>query len=652
MTTITNPQQPNKRQKRIQRAIYQGLQKWGAAGLHLTNSEKEKPGHEIRQQQEILTSIPRRMISTSPTSEISLPVVQPLRFKTSRLKAVGRLVVWFSMITRFVVGTLWDQVRRRDSEARRAVRLRETFEKVGGTVVKFGQQMAMRIDLLPWAYTVELAKMLDRIPPFKLDRAIEAIERSTGRKWQDTFAVFDPKPIGSASVACVYQAQLKNGTKVAVKVRRPGIGELFMADFKAFEWILNLAEFLTIVRPGYTQNIREEFQSTLLDELDFIQEARFQDMFRRNAKKTGKRFFTAPKIFFEYCSQEVVVEEYTSGIWLWEVMAGVEQQNPDALARMRELNIDPKKVAQRLLWVNYWGMQENLIFHADPHPANVIIRRNSRLTFIDFGSCGSFNREQRAGLELTAVASGRNDAEGMARGTMKLFEPLPPLDIKALFQEAEAEYNRVLTIFKSKQEHTEWWERTSVRQWMSFFKFSRENNIPVTIHTLRMIRATLLYDTVAVRICKEVDRFEEYLNFRKFREKQAKKRVSSKINSQLIHGVDDSIFLKLEEVAKTSEKLMYRAQDMLGSPLFNFSSLVGKWVYAVSMGIKLLGRVLLVTLMGMFITAGIQLAEGMPVHFLGIWSSLITNGIFQVIIIVLIIANVRHILFRLRDQEV
>ena len=652
MTTITNPQQPNKRQKRIQRAIYQGLQKWGAAGLHLTNSEKEKSGHEIHQQQEILTSIPRRMISTSPTSEISLPVVQPLRFKTSRLKAVGRLVVWFSMITRFVVGTLWDQVRRRDSEARRAVRLRETFEKVGGTVVKFGQQMAMRIDLLPWAYTVELAKMLDRIPPFKLDRAIEAIERSTGRKWQDIFAVFDPKPIGSASVACVYQARLKNGTKVAVKVRRPGIGELFMADFKAFEWILNLAEFLTIVRPGYTQNIREEFQSTLLDELDFIQEARFQDMFRRNAKKTGKRFFTAPKIFFEYCSQEVVVEEYTSGIWLWEVMAGVEQQNPDALARMRELNIDPKKVAQRLLWVNYWGMQENLIFHADPHPANVIIRRNSRLTFIDFGSCGSFNREQRAGLELTAVASGRNDAEGMARGTMKLFEPLPPLDIKALFQEAEAEYNRVLTIFKSKQEHTEWWERTSVRQWMSFFKFSRENNIPVTIHTLRMIRATLLYDTVAVRICKEVDRFEEYLNFRKFREKQAKKRVSSKINSQLIHGVDDSIFLKLEEVAKTSEKLMYRAQDMLGSPLFNFSSLVGKWVYAVSMGIKLLGRVLLVTLMGMFITAGIQLAEGMPVHFLGIWSSLITNGIFQVIIIVLIIANVRHILFRLRDQEV
>jgi len=486
------------------------------------------------------------------------------------------------MILSFVIGTLWDRLWRRDSESRRAVRLRRTFERVGGTFIKFGQQMAMRIDLLPWAYTVELAKMLDNIPPFPVEQALEIIEDSTGQKWQDIFAIFDPEPIGSASIACVYQAQLKSGDSVAVKVRRPKIGELFMADFKAFDWLLDMAEFLTIVRPGYTQNLRHEFQTTLLEELDFIQEVRFQDMFRRNARKTGKRFFTAPKLYFEYCNQEVITQAYTSGMWMYEIMAGMEQQNPQALSRMRELNIDPKKVAQRLLWVNYWGMQENLFFHADPHPANVIVRQNSKLTFIDFGSCGSFNREQREGLELTAVASGQNDAEGMARGTLKLFEPLPPLDIKDLFQEAEAEYMRVLTVFKSKQEHTEWWERTSVRQWMSFFKFSRENNIPVTIHTLRMIRATLLYDTVAVRICKEVDRFEEYLKFRKFREKQAKKRVTKKLRKQARDGLDDSVFLRVEEIGKTGEKLMYRTRNMLGSPIYNFSSLIGKWVFTLS----------------------------------------------------------------------
>ncbi len=533
----------SKIRKRVQRAIKNGLKDWqvvraksgiGENGPAAQASEGNDTND--RGPEDVIASIPRREISSQAVSDVTLPVVQALTFKTSRIRALGRLFIWLSLILYFFGGNFWDRLRRRGSEARRAVRLRRAFERAGGTFIKFGQQMSMRIDMLPWAYTVELSKMLDQVPPFPLEQALEIIERTSGQAWQDIFAIFDPDPIGSASIANVYQAILKNGDQVAVKVRRPGIGELFMADFKVFDWFLDLTEFLTLVRPGYTQNIRRELQTTLLEELDFVQEARFQDMFRRSAKKTGKGFFTTPRIYFEYSSQEMIVQKYTTGIWLWEIMAGVEQKNLEALSRMHELNIDPQKVAQRLLWVNYWGMQENLIFHADPHPANVIVRRNSKLTFIDFGSCGSFNREQRLGLELTAMASGQNDAEGMARGTLKLFEPLPPLDVKELFQEAEAEYTRVLTIFKSKQEHTEWWERTSVRQWMSFFKFSRDHNIPVAIHTLRMIRATLLYDTVAVRICKEVDRFEEYLRFRKYREKQAKKRVTKNIEKQFKRG--------------------------------------------------------------------------------------------------------------------
>ncbi len=648
-----------KTRKRVHQAIKKGVKNWyavqndSAIGKNGPGAQRTKgTDSNERGRADVISSLPRREISPQKVSDLSLPIVQTLSFKTSRIRALGRLFIWLSMIIFFMGGNLWDRLRRRDSEARRAVRLRRAFERAGGTFIKFGQQMAMRIDMLPWAYTVELSKMLDRVPPFPLEQALEIIERTTGKPWEDVFAVFDPNPIGAASVANVYQAILKDGEKVAVKVRRPGIGELFMADFKVFDWLLDLAEFLTLVRPGYTQNIRREFQTTLLEELDFVQEARFQDMFRRSARKTGKRFFTAPRIYFEYSSQEVIVQRYTSGIWLWEIMAGVEQKNLQALSRMRELNIDPHKVAQRLLWVNYWGMQENLFFHADPHPANVIVRRNSKLTFIDFGSCGSFNREQRLGLELTAMASGENDAEGMARGTLKLFEPLPPLDVKELFQEAEAEYTRVLTIFKSKQEHTQWWERTSVRQWMSFFKFSRDHNIPVTIHTLRMIRATLLYDTVAVRMSKEVDRFDEYLRFRKYREKQAKKRVIKNVENQFKRGLDDTLFLRLEEVAKTGEKLLYRTQSFLGSPMFNFSSLVGKWVFTTSMLIKLIGRVMLITLLGASVMAGIHLLRGFDLQLRNILQEVLSNRLYLILLVILLITNTRHILFRLRDQEI
>lgn len=659
MNISDKPKNQKKRNKRVQLAINAGLENWNAKRGHSaiaknTNNSKFSGGKEPKRRslEEVLTSIPRRDIAIPQVEHEALPTWQDPEFKTSRIKAIQRLFAWILFILFFLGGNLWDRLRGKDSEARRAVRLRRAFEKAGGTFIKFGQQMAMRIDLLPWAYTVELSKMFDNIPPFPLEQAIETIERSIDQKWQEIFTVFDPEPIGSASIACVYQAILKTGEKVAVKVRRPKIGELFMADFKASDWLLDLAEFLTIFRPGFTDNIRKEFKSILLEELDFIQEARFQEMFRRNAKKSGKTFFTAPKLFHQYCSQEVIVQEFTEGIWLYEIMAGVEQHNTKALSRMRELNISPKKVSKRLLWVNYWGMQENLFFHADPHPANVIVSKNSKLTFVDFGSCGSLNREQRAGLELTAMASGQNDAEGMARGTLKLFEPLPPLDAKELFQEAEAEYTRVLTIFKSKQEHTEWWERTSVKQWMSFFKFSRKNNIAVTLHALRMIRATLLYDTVAVRICKEVDRFEEYLQFKKFRERKAKERVTKNIKNQTEHGLDDSIFLWFEEAANMSKKLMFRTQNMLDSPIFNFSSLIGKWVFATSLAIKFFGQVLLVSFLGGSITAITQYISGQTFQLIEVLNLLIASRIYQGIILTLIITNIRHISFRLGDHEV
>jgi predicted unusual protein kinase regulating ubiquinone biosynthesis (AarF/ABC1/UbiB family) len=638
-----------------QRAIENGISHWkeksnGRPPIRTISIQTEEAPRD--RSEEILTSIPRRMFNPQIADQIYLPLVELPPFRTNIFRAAGRLFVWVSMIASFLFGTAADRVMRRDSEARRAVRLRRIVEKAGGTIIKFGQQMSMRIDFLPWVYTVELSKMLDQVPAFPLEEAIEVIERTTGKKWQDIFAVFDPEPIGSASVANVYQAILKNGDKVAVKVRRPGIGELFMADFKVLGWLLDLAEFLTILRPGYTQNLRKEFQTTLLEELDFIQEARYQDMFRRSAKKTGKRFFTAPRIYFEFSNQEVIVQEFTSGIWLWEIMAGVEQKNPEALRLMRELNIDTKKVAQRLLWVNYWGMQENLIFHADPHPANVIVSRNSKLTFIDFGSCGSFNRDQRNGLELVAVSSAQNDAEGMARGTLKLFEPLPPLDVNDVFQEVEAEFTRVLTIFRSRNRYSEWWERTSVLQWMSFFKYSREHNIPVALHTLRMIRATLLYDTVAVRIHNDIDRFAEYLRFKKFREQQAKKRVTKMVRRQFKRGLDDAVFLRLEEVANVTDKMMYRLQNALGSPLFTFSSLVGKWVFVGSMVIKLIGRIFMYSLIAALVLTGIYKLNGLTTDLLE--NLLVTARYpgFQVFIGLVIIINIRNILYRLRDQEI
>src|SRR5687768_1202191 len=202
----------------------------------------------------VLQPIPRREQSTPPDErKLWIPLVESAAIKISSGRSLRRLLTWLWVILRIWLGDFFDKVLRKDSPARSAVRFRKALERAGGTFVKLGQQLAMRVDLLPWDYCVELSKMLDRMAPFPVEEALQEVERTLKRPWQDVFAVFDPAPVGSASLACVYQAILKDGAKVVVKVRRPGIRELFVADLQVLDWLSRMAEFLTIIRPGFTR---------------------------------------------------------------------------------------------------------------------------------------------------------------------------------------------------------------------------------------------------------------------------------------------------------------------------------------------------------------------------------------------------------------
>src|SRR5205085_2193950 len=125
---------------------------------------------------------------------------------------------------------------------------------------------------------------------------------------------------------CVYQARLKTGHRVAVKVRRPGIGPLIAADLRALDWILIVGETLTIIPPGIGRNFRDEFQTILFNEMNFRTEARYTDLFRRRAAKR-KKDVTAPRVYFNYCTDEVMVSELVSGVWMWELMAAVDSND-------------------------------------------------------------------------------------------------------------------------------------------------------------------------------------------------------------------------------------------------------------------------------------------------------------------------------------
>lgn len=650
----THPIQSTQRSPQIRAAVEQGIERWQArpAKIHQNRSVRIKIAgggdHGEEESNGVLGALPRREPSTTPLEQsIIIQESSGEIFQAPLIKVIGRLFVWLYVLSNLLGGILWDKLLGRDSLKRRAIRLRSSLEWAGGTFVKFGQQAAMRIDLLPWEYCKELAQMLDQMPVFPVEYALETVTRTTGKSWDELFAVFDPQPIGSASIACVYQAILKDGKKVAVKIRRPGIGELFMVDFRVLDWILDLIEFLTIFRPGFTGNFRSEIRETLLEELDFAKEARFQDIFRRNAESSGEDFFSAPKVYFEYSGREMIVQEFVSGMWLWEIIGAKEMKDKEGLTIMRSLNIDPSLVAKRILWTTYWSISENLFFHADPHPANILVRPDSKLTFIDFGSCGSFNKDQIAAMEKIFISALNRDAEGAARATLTLMEPFPPVNVPDLMKEAEAEYLELMYTFAAKAEQIEWWERTSARQWMAVIRLARTFNIPLGLHTLRMIRGSLLADTLVLRLDHTVDRYEEYSEFLAYRAKYARKRWRKRVK----RNRGDQAFARLEEIIETSDDILARAHHSLSSPLLAFNQLVAKGVFAVAVLSRMAWSILIVTIFFALSISLIDYVNLKTIEAVTIPIRLFSSRLYLITIVVIGGLNLRQILFRLKDPD-
>jgi predicted unusual protein kinase regulating ubiquinone biosynthesis (AarF/ABC1/UbiB family) len=585
-----------------------------------------------------------------------LPQVAPSRmrkgeWKTDRVQMFSRLFIysWSAIKWLFHVG--WDKFRGIDTLERRAVRLRETIETLGGSAVKLGQQLAMRIDLLPYEYSVELSKMLDRMKPFPTDYAIGRIEKFLRRPLEEVFKDFNPVPIGSASVACVFSAYLETGEHVAIKVRRPNIGEQFVADCAALGLVLKTLEFLTIFRPGLSHNFLYDFRAMLLDELDFSKECRYTELFRRRVQKRMS-YVSAPIVYPELSTEDILVTEFLEGIWLRELLNAVEQRDEEALSLLSEEGIYPKLVARRLLRANQFGVFENLLFHADPHPSNVVVQRDSRIIFIDFGACGVYTSRERTIWRQFSYYHQQEDVGRMVQSAVALLEPLPPIDIDELGKRLENLFWEHLNAFKSK--HTQWWERTSARVWIKYMELAREYDAPLALNTLRMIRSTLTYETVAARLYGRVNAFKEHRKYLASAGKRSRERVRNRVQDFLFKGPSLDDYRMFEQMLDMGNRTMYLAQRWLDQPPFHFSLMVDKFVYAVSVILRTFITFVFFTLGAGFLVLVWNLTRRTNMNY-DIWSACVQVlrwGPYQFLIGLNLFLSIRKIMMRLFDKDV
>ncbi len=633
---------------RIEASVLAGLQRFREQ--HSPSSEPDDPPAPSLAMPGVIAALPRRAVDErTPPKKQRRRSASTVEFRARTLPTVGRLFVWLAGAARLVAGNLKDTLLGRDTIARRAVRLRLVLQGMGPTFIKLGQQLSIRADILPFQYCQELTKMLDRVPPFPVEHALGRIEAVAGRPIPEIFRTFDPVPIGSASIGCVFQGILHDGQKVAVKVRRPGIGETFASDLRALGWLLDLAEQLTLLRPGTTHDVRFELQKMLFEELNYPLEARYTDLFARRAKKKRQDYINAPRVFFELSGEDVLTTEHVSGVFLWEILGALDRGDSAAMAAFRAQGFDPEVIAKRMIRAFFWETLENIFFHADPHPANIVVRPDNSLVFIDFGSCGRFSGKVKRAYHRFQEYISAEDVSGMTESAMSMIEPLPPVDLERLTREIEAFFWDWFYATESK--HAEWWERCTGQMWMKFLGIARRYGIAINVDTLRMFRATFLYDSIAMRLHNKLDMNGEFKAYVRERGERAKRSVRRALRNRLDKGPSTRDYLVIEDLGRLTRQFGNRVQHILDSPDHRFFDMLGKAAYGISMLLRFTILASGLHVLAVLVISAERWATSRPVDPAAILVGLVSTTAYQVVVAVFVLVALRKALSRLEDLD-
>ncbi len=264
-----------------------------------------------------------------------------------------------------------------------AQRFRQALEELGPTFIKLGQVLATRVDLFPPNWIAELEKLQANAPALPFEDMLPQMQSALhGRDPHEVFDHLNTTPRAAASIAQVYEANLKDGTPVIVKVRRPGIEAKIEADLRIMSHIARLAELeFPEARRYQPQQVVRQFAKSLRRELDLAAEAR--NIQRFGEKFAGDETMLIPKVYWEYTGQMMNVQQRIDGI------PGNQLAQADAAGLDRKLlAIHGANAVLRMILIHGH-------FHADPHPGNVFYLPGNRLALVDFGMTGLLTHERR-----------------------------------------------------------------------------------------------------------------------------------------------------------------------------------------------------------------------------------------------------------------
>lgn len=293
------------------------------------------------------------------------------------------------------------------------------LEDLGPTFIKFGQVGSTRPDLIPADVIAELTKLQEQVPSFPPEKAVRQFAEEVGRTVQEAFAEFDETPLASGSLGQVHRATLRDGTPVAVKIRRPKVVAEIERDLSLLMELATLArKYLPEMEVFDPVGLVQQFARSVRRELNFTREGRTLDEFRRLFRNDATLF--VPGVYWEFTAEGVLTMDFVDGLSVSDH------------ARMMSHGISPADVAANGARIFMKQIFENGLFHGDPHPGNIRILPDGVLCLIDYGMIGRLDEEKREQLIDLLVAIARQDVRCVVRLVLKIGKPFHEIDYPLL----------------------------------------------------------------------------------------------------------------------------------------------------------------------------------------------------------------------------
>ena len=332
------------------------------------------------------------------------------------------------LLLRFLLAFTWPFLNKQIISQPFPVQFRLRLELLGPTYIKLGQILCLREDLLPKSITEELGRLLDKLPAVTYERLKELIAEDLQRPLNEMFAWIDPIPLGSASLAQTHRARLVTKEKVVLKVLKPGVRRMVQVDTRLLRFFGRILQvFLSRYQPARLVN---EFSSYTLREIDLRFEADNAETFAANFKNEPDILF--PKIYRQYSGRDVLCMEYFKGI------------KPDKAAAKKMTQAQKEKAIGLGVQALVEMIFRDGFFHADLHPANIIIFKDARVGFIDLGMVGEFDSEMRKRMFYYFYSLIMGDPSNATRYLSSMAIPAKGTDIEGFRRSVADLYTRWL----------------------------------------------------------------------------------------------------------------------------------------------------------------------------------------------------------------